>query len=427
MRQPHPLLVLGAAFTLLVLLHSGFTPVFEAPDEVWHYAYVRWLSEGHGLPPLNNDLSGAHQEAAQPPLYYTVAAIISRQFSDDDLDEVRWHNPGFGYQAGGTRADNKNMLIHPPEERWPWTGAVLAVHATRLTSWLFGLITVVAAWGLGWETFGRRRAALLTAALVAFQPQFVLLSSVVNNDAAAAALATTGLWLIARTLRRGATYQLAIAGGIVTGLAALTKTSLLLLGPLYAVVLAGVTLTQYRREREKAGSRRLWAILSLYGAVALVVGGGWYLRNAVRYGDPLGLTDHLQTQWGRPEPVPLWDLMPEVPLLLRSFWGAYGWGHVTWPDWLYVVLWGVHLALLAPAVGCILRYLCSLARRRAQPPRRVSTSERLVLTMGLVALAWTLGILTALLRWMQQVEAPHGRLLFPALGAWSLLITLGIR
>ncbi len=40
------LLVIGLTFVLLVLMHNAATPVFEAPDEVWHYAYVRWIAEG---------------------------------------------------------------------------------------------------------------------------------------------------------------------------------------------------------------------------------------------------------------------------------------------------------------------------------------------------------------------------------------------
>jgi len=39
---------------------------------------------------------------------------------------------------------------------------------------------------------------------------------------------------------------------------------------------------------------------------------------------------------------------------------------------------------------------------------------------------WLGGVGAALLRWMQQVEAPHGRLLFPALSAWALLLTAGL-
>jgi hypothetical protein len=38
------------AFSLLAVIYSLTTPLFEAPDEPLHYAYVRWLAEGHGLP-----------------------------------------------------------------------------------------------------------------------------------------------------------------------------------------------------------------------------------------------------------------------------------------------------------------------------------------------------------------------------------------
>ena len=120
------------AFGLLGTIYSLTTPLFEAPDEPWHYAYVRWLAEGHGLPRLDDDASGAYQEVAQPPLYYAVAALVSSPIADDDLSELFWHNPQFGYQAGGTVNDNKNMLIHTAAERFPWRGAVLAVRLARL-------------------------------------------------------------------------------------------------------------------------------------------------------------------------------------------------------------------------------------------------------------------------------------------------------
>jgi hypothetical protein len=42
-----------------------------------------------------------------------------------------------------------------------------------------------------------------------------------------------------------------------------------------------------------------------------------------------------------------------------------------------------------------------------------------------LAALWCVAVLAALLRWMQQVGAPHGRLLFPAVGAWGLLLAVG--
>ena len=200
------LFLLLLLFFLLGSVYSLVTPVFEAPDEVWHYAYVRYLAEERALPALTDDASGAYQEVAQPPLYYAVAALVSGLVPDDDLPELMWHNPGFGYQAGGTVNDNKNMLIHTEREQFPWRGAVLAIRLARFVSLAFGLLTVWAAWGLGQEAFPQKPAlALGVAAVVAFHPQFLFISSVTSNDSAAAALSTAALWAIARAANRGIT------------------------------------------------------------------------------------------------------------------------------------------------------------------------------------------------------------------------------
>ncbi len=395
------LYALIAAFVLLVLLHGWATPLFEAPDEVWHYAYVRWLVETRELPPMDSDVSGAGQEVAQPPLYYGVAALLSAPFPDNDLESLFWHNPNFGYQAAGTVPDNKNFLIHTERERFPWRGAVLAVHVARLTSLLFGALTVVASWGVGYAVFGTVRGALLTAALVAFQPQFVFISSVVSNDGAAAALSTTALWLTMHAIRRGVTARHALLTGAVVGLTTLTKTSALLLIPCIG---GALLLTAWR---ERYTWQEILVQLGLYTMAVLALGSGWYLRNYALYGDPLGIASHLNTPWGRPELVPLVQLLPEIPLLIRSFWGAYGWGHVFWPDAVYVLL----------TLGALIFGARALLRR----PRSDRVRAALMLATGWFAL-----VFAALLRWMQQVEAPHGRLLFPAVGAWALLVAAGM-
>ncbi len=409
-RPPSPLPILLIAFGLLVLLHSWATPLFEAPDEIWHYAYVRWLAAGQGLPAMDDDASGANQQVAQPPLYYALSALFSAPFSDEALPDLLWGNPGFGYQAPGTTRDDKNMLIHTAQERWPWTEPVWAVRSARLASLLFGTITVAAAWGLGWETFRRRDAALLTAALVAFHPQFVFLSGVVSNDSATAALATATLWATARILRRGHSAKSVLLAGALTGLAILAKTSAL---PLLGVV--GLALL-WQGYRERLSGALLATRLAQYGGSALLVGGWWYGRNWLRYGDPLGLTSHVETLWRRSPPLTPGVLLDELPLLVRSFWAAYGWGHVWWAD-------GVYVLLSLGAVYLLLRVGWRALRRAPRTAKPLTAGEGMLVLAAL----WCGTMGAALLYWMTQVQAPHGRLLFPALGAWALLLTAGAR
>jgi len=402
-----PLALLLCTFALLALSHGLTSPLFEAPDEVWHYAYVRWIAEGRGLPSMLDNASGANQQVAQPPLYYGVAALLSAPFDDSDLETLFWHNPGFGYQAPGTSADNKNMLIHTAQEHWPWRGAVLAVRMTRLASLLFGALTVISAWGLGYTAFNGRKGALLTAALVAFHPQFVFISSVVSNDSAAAALCTAALWATASTLRHGLTRRRALVMGTLAGLSILTKTSALLMPPLAGLAL----LWQGWRERRRLASLATPALL--YGGATLLVGGWWYARNWIAYGDPLGISTHTDTLWGRSEPASLLALLPEFPTLARSFWAAYGWGHILWPDWIYGLLILAGLGALGYGAWRMGRRL----REKVDPQGAIYVLNAL----------WLGGIFTALLQWMRQVEAPHGRLLFPAIGAWALLTATGLR
>lgn len=396
--------VLECLFALLGFLYSAVTPIYEAPDEVWHDAYVRWVARGNGLPPLDEDRSGAYQEAAQPPLYYLVAAAVRRFFPDDDLPALMWHNPFFGYQAGGTVNDNKNMLIHTDQERFPWTGAARAIHVTRLVSLFFGLVTVAATGLLAQEAAGDDRRGglpLQAAALVALTPQFLFISGIVSNDSAAAATSTLSLWMTARILRRGVSPRRALLLGLLVGLATLTKTSTLLLLPL---ALAALLLAPNR----SAGllSRVLGALLMLGSAAA--VSGWWYGRNALLYGDPLGISRHIQTPWGRQTPASLATLLGEMPRLYRSFWGAFGWGHVEYPTWIYAALGGLVVLALVGWGRALFR-------------RSLPASPRVLLLAAL----WCAAIFLALLQWMRQVEAPHGRLLFPAIGAWALLMAAG--
>ncbi len=387
-------------FVILALLHNWATPIFEAPDEAQHYAYIRWIVRTHHLPALDDDASSAAQEVAQPPLYYLTAALLTAPLDDENLLDHLWHNPSFGYQGALTGAEDKNMLIHPPMEFHHWEDGLLVVHITRLVSTLFGIVAVVAAWGLGYELFGTLWGALTVAAMVALQPQFIFICSVISNDSAAAALGALGLWLMVTLVRRGPSPGRALALGAAIGAAAATKTSLLPMAALAAAVLLYAI-----RVGRLSGSRRLSVILAFL-LPAILLGSPWYLRNLVHYGDPLGLTRHIETLWRYTEPLPWGQLIAQLPVLWRSFWGAYGWGHIAWPTWVYLWLLLLTLPLFCSGLCC---------------------KETLTEAGKLLSALWLGAITVLLLAWMRKVEAPHGRLLFPALSAWAALLTAGLR
>ncbi|MCK4450384.1 MAG: hypothetical protein KAX26_07320, partial [Anaerolineae bacterium] len=72
------------AFFALGIVYNVATPLFEKPDEIWHYPYVKYLADGQGLPV--QDLVRAQplmkQESTQPPLYYVTAALATFWIED---------------------------------------------------------------------------------------------------------------------------------------------------------------------------------------------------------------------------------------------------------------------------------------------------------------------------------------------------------
>ncbi len=399
-----PNAILLIVFVLLSLMYSATTPVFEAPDEVWHYHYIRYIAQGHGLPSLENNEHGAYQEAAQPPLYYLLAALVTAPIHDDDMPELLWHNPGFGYQAVGTVNDNKNMLVHTNREGWPWQGFTLALHLARLVAVAFGTLAVFATLGLARQAFPLHpKLALIAAGLVALNPQFVFISGVASNDSAAAALSTAALWSALSQRQRPSLYRALLTGALI-GLAWLTKTSTLLLLPL-----ALLAVFKFKISNKPQLFTNLLHMAAMTGA-AIAAGGWWYARNAILYGDPLGLGIHVNTPWGRPQPISLVAVLPELPKVYRSFWGAFGWGSIELPAWVYAALGGLVLISLAG-------WLKAFAHH--------PTARQWLNSSTAILCLWCGGILAALLRWMTQVGAPHGRLLFPAIGAGAVLLAAG--
>ncbi len=423
-------------FLILAVAYSVVNPLFEAPDEVWHFRYVTHLAQGHGLPVLDPAHPGPwRQEATQPPLYYVLAALVVAPIDTHDAAVITRRNPHAA--VGNPSADgNFNFVVHTPRERFPWHGAVLAAHLVRFVSVLLGALTVALTYLLALETLtwptshqewsavgdppaplaggqppgtggggsavsGQRSAIAFTAALlVALNPQFLFLSGAINNDNLAATLAALTLVLLMRTVNRGPTLRRLIALGVALGLAALSKLSGLGLWGLAALVLVGL-----------AWRRRAWKAALGWGAlvfgIAVALSGWWYLRNWLLYGDPTAFNVHLAVMGRRSGPVVPWQLLREFEGLRWSFWAVFGWFNVLPPGWVHRLF---DLLSLVAVAGLALTLL------RATSPLRLRL---------LVLLLWVGIMLVGLARWTVLTTATQGRLLFPALPATGVLLAVG--
>ena len=125
------------------------------------------------------------------------------------------------------------------------------------------------------------RLALLAAAFVAFNPQFVFVSSAVSNDTLGAAVGAAGFLVLARGFQAGevrlGSYLTLAALGVI-GLLAKTST----LPPLAVTGLALLAIdgrTAKRRARDVA----------VAGALASLLAAPYLVWNATYRGDPLGM------------------------------------------------------------------------------------------------------------------------------------------
>ncbi len=411
-------LILGF-FVLLSLVYGVVNPVFEATDEVCHYPYVKHIADGKGLPVQHLEQETLwKQEGSQPPLYYALSAALTFWIDTDDLPRVRQLNPHA--RIGIPLAeDNKNMVIHDPRrEGMPWRGTVLAVHLIRFFSILMAAGTLWCTYRLGRAIFPRRPAVATGAMLLnALIPMFAFISSSINNDNLVTLLSSIVLLTLTDIVQRGASDRQLLALGAIIGLACLSKLSGMALIPLAVLALAlhrvpeGIASLKKRGGWRVAG-RWLWQCI-LVCVPVLLVAGWWYLRNWRLYGDPLGLERMLAIFGRRSHSPTLEEAWREFEGFRISFWGLFGVVNVLLrPHWIYKVLDAFGLLCL---VG-ILRWGIRIWQERRLPH---IWRELLLLA------SWIIMIVISLLRWTMMTKASQGRLIFPAISAICLFLSLG--
>lgn len=407
--------LIAAAFAILGLIYSLTTPIFEAPDELYHFAYVRYVAE-RGALPVQGARAGeeaAQQEASQPPLYYLLAAPLARLVDTSDFAAVA-HNP-FAAPGLPHNDGNKNVVLHGAGESFPYQGTVLAVHLVRLLSLALGLVSVLAVYLAARLIFpGRPALALLSMAVAAFNPQFLFIHAAINNDNLMTALGslTFVVLLFVATRPRPPRVWLrdALLLGVLAGLAALAKlTGVLLLG----FVVLSLTLLGWR----KGQLRRSLLQVAVIGALAAVLAGWWYARNWLLYGDVTGLNAMLA--WVGERQLAPAALRDEIQGLELSFWGVFGWFNILADQAFYAIAqYTTRLALVGLAGLGLTLWL----RRRPGPARPSLVDGR---ALALAAL-WALLVVTGLLGWTSTTPGSQGRLLFPAMAALAPLLVAGL-
>lgn len=410
-----PKLLQRTFFTLILLsylLVAGLfalqTPDWQAPDEPAHYNVVRQIVANTAYPVIEaGDWDSAYLET-----------LKSNQFSPgllSDLDSVQYedHQPPLYY------------LIQAPV--FALTGGNL--HALRITSVLMGTIVVVMAYFIGREMFpGQPQIALGAMALVAFLPQHVHILASVNNDALGEAVVAVALWLMVLHIKgsRAPVWLL----GVVLGIGLLTKTTT------YFLVVPAAIAIWLRWALRPDGERKLLRLVHLWqvmGIIALLIGGGWWLRNIATYGMPdfLGLAAHDSVVVGQ---LRTEELIAQVGstqytnqflrTTMRSYWGQFGWMAVPLEARIYL---GIQILIVFSLIGLVLR-LGIRAMRPRDPalgndlPNEVLIQDQLWVIMGTVLLLSML----AFGYYNSEFVQFQGRYMYPGLIPFALALVLGV-
>lgn len=296
------------AFIALSFISSYNLPLFAGFDETAHYRTVDYYARYAALPDLTRAPS---HEAHQPPLYYSMGALLIAPIERDDIDAVLQSTA----ETPGNPRWNKTPL-----DIFRVTGAAQALLTLRLFSILLGAITVALAYALARRLRLTPPFSLLAAALLAFNPKFLMLSASVSNDISAICAAVLCLILCAWYMNHEPSLRGAFALGASVGLAVLCKTSGLGLGlpVVFALVWSAATQARYRKLARYIVTCGMAAAFG-----GLLVAGWLYVIQLSRYGSPLAWEQvNLLNRFSmRAAPLDLGQYLTMLPPMLPTLWG----------------------------------------------------------------------------------------------------------
>jgi 4-amino-4-deoxy-L-arabinose transferase-like glycosyltransferase len=400
--------ILLTAFVVLAMGYSVLIPPGEGVDELPHFDYVRYVKEHRSLPvqPLSYNESVEVWMGHHPPLYYTLAGLAISWTDTSDFTQVFRPNPHFVWQEN-VGSNGWNVMLHFGQDEFPWRGSVLALHVVRLMTVGLGAVALYAIYRVTQLLLPDHPWAPLGAtALAGFNPSFIFMASTIHHDTLQAAIFALSTWWALRFLKGPERWYETWLGGILLGAAWLTKLSGLSLVPVVGLVLV------LKAWRSRNWRKLIPQALCIFVSATLVAG-WWFIRNQRLYGDLLGwqMFLNLHRHMARSAPYTLSEFSAFLQQIGRTFWGAFGYMHITFPRITKCLWWLTSLAGIGLVVG--------LLRGRLVP--RAHWAE------WLIALMVPILLFASFVRFsIATIGAGHGRYLFPAGASIGALLIAGL-
>ena len=379
------LTLIFALYFLLAVGYSLLMPIWEAPDEPAHYQLAWHLATYDEYP--SQELN---YEAHQPRAYYYIESWIIRALNEVDPELTRYRRP-----------KEYPFTIRKPERRFDWTDKNYQfIWGVYLLRWLNIIFGAAALW-LNWKTFKQIAPSTLALAALAFgalTPQYLHITSSINNDVLGTLAGALLFYLAIRFLKEPSLWRglLLIVLALVLPLA--TKLTVLPVGTAVLLIFAGKWFFGFTQKR--------WL---LYSGLLIGIGAGTFY---------LLFPETVQSAWNeiqwrlfslRENALTEKYIRSVTSQIVWTYWGKVGWLAVGLPLWMIQLLTGLGLA------GMLL-HAVSLIRSGVRG-----------LQLGLWLATWLVAVFTLLAVFRNGLTtfATQGRLLFPAIGALSILMLAG--
>ena len=378
------MLIFGLYF-LLGIGYSLLMPLWEAPDEPAHY-HLAWHLATYDEYPSEE----INYEAHQPRAFYYFGSWMIRALDTVDPELTRFQRPKeYVYN------------IRKPERRFEWTDANYHfLWGAYLLRWVNLLLGGIALW-LNWKTFTQIASsslALSALTLAALTPQYLHIVSSVNNDALGTLAGALLFYLAIRFLKEPSYWLGLLLIVLAILLPLVTKLTVLPVSAAVLLIFAGKWFFGFTQKR--------WL---LYSWLLIVLGAGvFYLLFPATVQSAWS-----EIQWRlfslRKNALTAKYLKDISSQIIWTYWGKVGWLAVGLPLWIIQILTGLGV------IGMIL-HVFSLIRSGVRG-----------LQLGFWLATWLIAVFTLLAVFRNGLTtfATQGRLLFPAIGALSILMAAG--
>ena len=347
------------AVALVGIAYIALLPPWEGFDEYAHWSSIQQIADTHTLPYYGRAYISADVDAYAGPMPYgsivpfdktgreTYRGFRERGGRSVEVSAISRYRPGAVLNWQAQHPPLFYLLMTPVYEMTRGFGWVHHLFALRLAAWTLAVAGLAIGVIATTRMVGKEEPAVgpIMAGFPFLIPQFFPEMARLGNDSLCLLFMGIAWALTVSLLRRGAQLGQSLTLGVVLGLGLLTKAFFLPISVGIGALLAAC----WWRDRSLCRGRDLLAV----AAIALLIGGWWYVRNYILYGSFVGANDFLQANtgfgfWeGMERNFSIAEFLRGLGMLAGSFSLAGTWSLARVPE----VLIAVPLALLAVTVG----------------------------------------------------------------------------